>query len=485
MKKGYYFLFFFLLIVLSAAVPAKKSLPNILFILVDDLGYYDLSFTGSQIYQTPNVDRLAKKSLFFEQAYSSYPRCVPSRYGMITGTYPVNENNGYLAGIPSENNFIRQFSLAGYRTSYVGKWHLGTDENSPSGYGFDHSFAAGHSGGAGSHFYPFNVLDEKGKNKDGDGARAIEDVEERGKAGDYLADLLTEETLNFIRSNGKKQPFMAMLSFYAVHTPLEAKLEDRIRNQEEIEAFDFGNTPEYIPESNGRRKMRQDNADYAGMVENMDYNVGRLLDLLEALKLEKNTIVIFTSDHGGLSNDGNGKRLLATTNYPLRAGKGHLYEGGIRVPLMVYWHKKFQPGIDHENIILGMDLFPTLQDMILSKSFKGIDGLSYYPVLEGKKSWKDRTVFWHESKARPKSTGESPCSVVRSGDYKLMHFYTEDRTELYNLRRDISETQNLEEEQPEKVKELMGLLNSWKAAYLIPAKIEVKKNGKTSKNNHQ
>ena len=300
----------------------SQQKPNILIIHTDDLGYHDLSFTGSQLYDTPEIDQLAKESVSFTNAYSSYPRCTPSRYGMITGTYPVNENKGYLGGIPEDKNFIKQFKKAGYNTSYVGKWHLGKGASAPNKYGFNHIYAAGEAGGVGSRFYPFNTQ------KNGKPAKYnVPDVKEQGKEGDYISDMMTSETIKFIKQNPKDKPFLAVLAYYAVHTPIEAKPEDEARNKKQLKNINFGTTPEYIKEGEGRRKMRQDDAGYAGMVENVDENVGRLLQTLKDMNIDKNTIIVFSSDHGGLSNDGHkGERHLATTNLPLKAGKGHLYE---------------------------------------------------------------------------------------------------------------------------------------------------------------
>lgn len=451
----------------------KDSKPNILFIHTDDLGYHDLSFTGSEIYQTPNIDGLANSGLTFERAYSSYPRCTPSRYGMITGTYPVNEDHGHLAGIAPENNFALMLKKEGYKSSYVGKWHLGGEENAPKSYGFDHSFAAGHAGGLSTRFYPFNT--EKAKLK-GKADKLVEDVEEAGKEGDYISDLMTDKTIDFIKNNKGDQPFFAMLAFYAVHTPMEAKPEDKKRNAAEIAAHNYGDGPEYIKEGDGRRKMRQDDADYAGMVENVDENVGRLLKLLRDMGIDDNTIIVFSSDHGGLSNDGNKReRQLATTNLPLKAGKGHLYEGGIRVPLIFRFPGKIKPNVDSKNIILGMDVLPTVIDLATGTKAANIDGKSYVPVMQGKDNWSERTVFWNSRKARPHSTGDSQCSVIRKGDYKLMHFYEDGRVELYNTTKDISEADNLADKKPDLVKSMMLELEAWKAEYLVPEKMDMKR----------
>lgn len=445
--------------------------PNILVIHTDDLGYHDLSFTGSQLYNTENIDQLAKESVSFTNAYSSYPRCTPSRYGMITGTYPVNENKGWLGGISEDKNFIKQFVNAGYNTSYVGKWHLGEGDSGPEPFGFKHTYAAGRAGGIGSRFYPFNFKKNGKRHKE-----QVEDLERDGKEGDYASDMLTDATIDFIKSNPKDQPFLAVLACYSVHTPIEAKEEDEARNKAQLKSIDFGDTPEYIKEGAGRRKMRQDDAAYAGMVENVDENVGRLLQLLKEMKIDKNTIIVFSSDHGGLSNDGHkGPRHLATTNFPLKAGKGWLYEGGIRVPLFVKWANQLKPRVDDESIILGMDVFPTLLELATNRTVKGLDGQSYASVLRGKDNWKDRTVFWISRKARPHSTGDSKMAVVRSGDYKLIEYLETKELELYNLKEDISEEDNLAEKEPAKKEKLYTLLKDWKKAYLIPSKTKIRK----------
>ncbi|MCF1194741.1 sulfatase [Mangrovimonas futianensis] len=466
-------LFFILLLIMGMTTLAQKN-PNILIIHTDDLGYHDLGMTGSVLYNTPNIDQLGNESVNFTNAYSSYPRCTPSRYGMMTGTYPVNENKGYLGGIPEEKNFIKQFVKAGYNTSYVGKWHLGEGKSSPENFGFNHTYAAGRSGGLGSRFYPFNTQ------KNGKPAKEpVEDLEQDGKDGDYASDMLTDATINFIKNNPKDRPFMAVLAYYAVHTPIEAKAEDEARNKEQLKSIDFGDTPEYIKEGEGRRKMRQDDPAYAGMVENVDENVGRLLKLLKDLKIEDNTIIVFSSDHGGLSNDGNkGQRHLATTNNPLRAGKGHLYEGGIRVPLLVKWKNELKPHTDNKSIVLGMDVFPTLMDLALNKKINGIDGESYASVLQEKTSWNDRTVYWISKKARPHSTGDSKAIVVRSGDYKLIQFLETKELELYNLKTDISESENLVKREPAKTQQMLQLLKDWKKEMLVPERLDVGKKKK-------
>ncbi|WP_298511161.1 sulfatase [uncultured Kordia sp.] len=471
----------FIILLLQIVLLHAQEKPNILIIHTDDLGYHDLSFTGSQLYNTNNIDQLAKEAVSFTNAYSSYPRCTPSRYGMMTGMYPVNENKGHLGGIPKERNFIKLFNDAGYNTSYVGKWHLGKGDSNPENFGFSHTYAAGEAGGISSRFFPFNQK-KNGKK----GKYVVPNVEEDGAEGDYASDLLTDATINFIQNNPKDKPFLAVLAFYAVHTPIEAKPEDEARNKEQLKTIEFGDTPAFIKEGEGRRKMRQDDAAYAGMVENVDENVGRVLKALKDLNIDENTIIIFSSDHGGLSNDGNKReRQLATTNIPLKAGKGHLYEGGIRVPLFVKWSKELQPRVDEKSIVLGMDVFPTLLELALNKNVANVDGESYANVLKGKDSWENRTVYWISRKARPHSTGDSKAAVVRKGDYKLIQFLGTDTIELYNLKEDISEENNLANKEPEKATELLQLLKDWKKTYLVPERLDVLKRNKKNKNKNK
>jgi arylsulfatase A-like enzyme len=463
---------------LFGQILVAQEKPNIVMIIVDDFGYHDIGYHGSKIHQTPAIDNLAKTGVVFKNGYSSYPRCTPSRYGMFTGTYPVNESKGYLGGIPEERNFIKQFNNAGYNTSYVGKWHIGGEESSPKGFGFKHSYAAGHAGGVDTRHYPFNtktLLKSKSSKKKGHGEKfPVNDVTEDGKKGDYLSDVLTDATIKFIKENDKKEPFMAVLAYYAVHTPIEAKVKDELRNAKEIAAFDYGNGPEYIKEGAGRRKMRQDNPAYAGMVENVDENIARVVATLKKQGLDKNTIVVVTSDHGGLSNGGHkGQRLLATTNLPFKAGKGWLHEGGIRVPYIVNWKGHIKPKFDKRSIVLGMDLIPTLLDLAIDKKIEGIDGKSFKSVLECKEKWNDRTVFWRSIKARPHSTGDGKTEVVRSGDYKLLYFKDTDKIELYNLEKDEGELNDLASTNSKKKSELFELLKAWKKEYLIPSKLKI------------
>lgn len=443
----------------------SKEKPNILIIHVDDLGFHDLSINGSKIYQTPNIDALSKQSIVFNNAYANYPRCVPSRYAMMTGNYPIQNgdvpDDGFkMDGISEDKNFVKNIKKAGYQTAYFGKWHLG-DEQSLQDFGYDFSFAAGHSGSPISFIYPFNQPKwTKKKSK----KSPIPDVDEISKEGDYLMDVMTDNVIKYIKNTDKKKPFMAMFSFYAVHQPLEAKQKDIERNKKEIANFDFGNQPEFIREGTGRTKMRQNHPKYAAMVETMDENVGRLLQTLNDLNIDDNTIIVFSSDHGGLSNDGTKKRDLATSNFPLRAGKGWLYEGGIKIPLFVKWHNKFTPRKENDALVALMDVFPTLLDITSNKSLN-TDGKSFLPVIQEQENWNNRTLFWHSSKARPVNTGDTKSSAIRQGNYKLINWYKEGRTELYDISKDPSESIDLSKAEPEITAQLLKKLNNWKSKF--------------------
>jgi arylsulfatase A-like enzyme len=273
---------------------------------------------------------------------------------------------------------------------------------------------------------------------------------------------MTDQAINYLRQHDSLKPFMLMLSYYAVHQPIEAKSNDIELNRLEIDAVDYGNHPEYIQEGTGRTKMRQDNPAYAAMVENLDYNIGKLLAHLDFSNVLENTIIIFSSDHGGLSNDGYNKRRLATSNFPLRAGKGWLYDGGIKVPLFIKWQNKFKPRTEDTSIVMLMDIFPTLLD-ITAKIDLGVDGKSMLPVLYSKKKWQNRTVYWHSEKARPKSTGDTKSSAIRKGKYKLIHWFESNKIELYNMEKDPYERHDLANEKPKLRLALLSDLNDWKS----------------------
>lgn len=462
-------IFLLLLLLGFAKITWSQEKPNVLILFVDDLGYHDLSCNGSEIYQTPNIDKLSEESVRFTNAYANYPRCVPSRYALMTGNYPIRKGGvpegGFdMSEIPTDQNFIAQMNNNGYRTAFFGKWHLGHGRSGPDNFAYDHSVAAGDAGSPISYFYPFN--EPKGHNKKVKKSPIPMNFTVPLNEGDYLTDKMTEELLSFVQSaENDSVPFFALMSYYAVHQPLEAKKEDVIRNEEEIKGHDFGDGPEYIREGTGRTKLWQDNPNYAGMVENLDVQVGKVLSYLEKSGLDKNTIVIFSSDHGGLSNDGTRERNLATSNAPLRAGKGWVYEGGIKVPLFFKDPFKKQGARDEASIVMLMDLMPTLNERLANVQVKGVDGQSFLPVLNGREKWDKRTVFWHASKSRPKGTGESKYSAVRCGKWKLIHWYEEGRYELFDLEKDPEERNDQSDKKKCKKKKLIKKLEAWKADF--------------------
>jgi len=458
-------IYFVIALLFGFGIMHAQEQPNILFIHVDDLGFHDLSVHGSKIYQTPNIDKLSSESVSFQQAYANYPRCVPSRFAMMTGDYPISKGGVPEGGfdmktIPEKKNFVKQLNNSGYQTAYFGKWHLSKGEGTPKEFGYTVSVAAGKPGSPISYLYPFNVK----KGKGGKPKSPVPNVDDVSKDGDYLTDIMTGEVIKYIDNVDKTKPFMAVLAYYAVHQPIEAKEADIARNKKEIDAFDYGDQPKYVEEGHGKTKMRQDDPKYAGMVENLDLQIGKLLKKLEDLGLSENTMIVFSSDHGGLSNTGSSNRGLATSNYPLRAGKGWIYEGGIKVPLFIKW-KGFTPRKDSNSVITLMDVFPTLLDFTSDKQVKGIAGKSFMPVLINKEKWNDRTVYWHASKNRPDNTGEYKYSAVRDGDYKLIHFYETNVIELYNIQKDPYEKNDLAKTDPSKTKSLMKKLTDWKNTF--------------------
>jgi len=438
---------------------------NVIFFLVDDFGWMDTSYQGSKFYETPNIDKIANESMQFEQAYAAHPRCVPSRFAMITGKYParmgIPGKGGKDAGNLKKSEFGigKAFKQGGYTTFFAGKWHLASDEVYPEDQGFDYNFGGGHAGAPKSYFYPYNIQKNK---KNGNGREknieGLDDAEEGG----YLTDHLTKKTVSFIKEN-KDKPFFVYLSHYGVHTPFEGKLEYEKYYRDKLKENPVPNEAKYVKVGDtGETKLYQDNATYAAMIQSIDESFGKITDLLEELGLSENTIIVFTSDHGGLSNRGN-KRKLATSNLPLRAGKGHNYEGGLRVPMFVKW-----PGVTSKSstntVVTGTDYYPTLIDMVNLpvQQEQILDGVSFSDVLKGGQVDPERPVFWHSPMSRPKSTGDRANTTVRKGDYKLLDFYEEGRVELYNISNDIGEKNNLSEQMPEKRKELLNLIKDWR-----------------------
>ncbi|QZT37900.1 sulfatase [Halosquirtibacter xylanolyticus] len=453
---------------------SKRSRPNVLFFLVDDMGWRDVGYQGSDFYETPNIDRLSDKGVVFSNAYASHPRCVPSRYAIMTGRYPARAQmpgpgegklkSNIIAGDdgklnPTDRCIAKEFKSVGYKTFFTGKWHLATSGTFPEDVGFDINIAGGHAGSPISYFHPYNEGRATGKKA------PIKGLEE-GYDGEYLTDRITKETLKFLDDHLKNsdEPFFAFVSHYAVHEPLEAKRKDIERFQERQKKMHYEG-PEFIPEGTGTTKVRQDDPKYAAMIYSMDQSLGRIINKLEEEKVMDNTIIVFFSDNGGLSNRGFRPRHVATSNLPLRAGKGHLYEGGIREPMIVYDPRINKSVNRSDAIVIGNDFYPTLMEMsgMSTKGLRGIDGQSFLWALKGQKNPNpQRSIFWHSPVPRPQSTGDESCTAVRKGDYKLIEWYDKGIVELYNITNDIGEESDLSKEDPDKVKELLTEVKVWR-----------------------
>lgn len=450
---------FFLIVVMimtSMSLSAQKK--NVLVFVVDDLGYYDIELHGSKLYETPAIDALAKEGVDFSNAYVAHPRCVPSRYALQTGQYPARVKvPGTKEKLKEGDSTIGQaFQKAGYQTFFAGKWHLGHhEEEFPHHKGYDINIAGCSAGAPRSYFAPYNV--SKNKKSSGKHGKII-GLDDAPK-GEYITDRLTDETVKFINQKHDK-PFFAMLAHYGVHTPIQGKKDMVDKYKKKLEGIPFEGE-RYI-KKDGTTKMRQDNVTYAAMIESVDESMSRVIKALKDKGLYKNTIIVFTSDHGGLSNRGvNNKRELATSNLPLRAGKGHVYEGGVKVPFIMVGPGVAKNKVNNQ-VTVNTDIFPTLLDMcgldLLPEQHK--DGMSIKPYLKKKRT--DRTLFWHSPKDRPTSTGDTKCTAIRVGDYKLLDFYEEGKLELYDLKNDPTESNNLADSKKKLTKDLKTQIDQWR-----------------------
>ncbi|WP_299230659.1 sulfatase [uncultured Bacteroides sp.] len=454
----------------------KMNKPNVLFILVDDMGYTDLSCTGSTFYETPNIDRLASESVAFNYAYAACPVSSPSRAAIMTGKYParinltdyIPGNQAYgphkdqmLSSLPfnqhldiDEIGLAEAFRRNGYCTFFTGKWHLSESEKYyPTSFGFDVNLGGNNTGHpAGGYFSPY-------KNPQ------LPD----GPKGEYLTDRLTDEMIKFIRTE-KDKPFFAFLSYYTVHLPMQAKVDKIDKYIEKLKSITFSGN-EFIKKENTFYKMYQNMPVYAAMVEHLDDNIGRLMECLLEEGLDENTIVVFTSDNGGMATS-NTTGNIPTSNYPLRAGKGYLYEGGIKVPLFVRWSGKIKPSVVDKTPVVGTDFYPTLLDLCGLNLLPNqhIDGFSIKTLLEGKKFARE-PIFWHYPHYSG-GLGGRPSAAVRYGNYKLIEFFEDNHVELYNVVDDVSEKNDLSSIKPELTEKLKNMLNQW---YLeVDAKMPVK-----------
>ena len=437
-----------LALILALAAPAFGRAPNIVFFLIDDWGWTDAACYGSKLYETPNIDRLATQGMKFSDAYAACTVCSPTRAATMTGKYPARLHiTDWIAGhvrpnaklkipdwtkyLPLEETTIAEALRArGYATGLFGKWHLGGPEFFPEHQGFDVNVGGCDRGQPGAYFPPYGIVNIKDE-----------------RPGEFLSDRLTRDAISFIEAN-RERPFFVYFPHYAVHTPLAGKPDVIAKYQKKLAAGTYTQT----------------NAVYAALVESIDDSVGAIVRRLEELKLDKDTIIVLTGDNGGLSGTVNaqGWRPGPTRNDPLRLGKGSPYEGGTRVPLIVRWSGVVQPGSASAVPVSSIDYFPTLLEAAGAPAAAGLDGESIMPVLKGGAALQRSAIYWHYPHYHPGSA--TPYSAIRDGDWKLIHFYEDNHVELYNLRADLGEKNDLARTNVAKATELRAKLDAWRAS---------------------
>ncbi|MCX6896756.1 MAG: sulfatase [Verrucomicrobia bacterium] len=417
---------------LSAAEPAQPARkPNIVFFLIDDMGWRDLGCCSSTFYQTPNIDRLAAGAMRFTDAYAAAALCSPTRASLLAGKYPARLHFTHIVGgekaspsrklktadwiqnLPlAEVTFAEALKEGGYATGHFGKWHVGGPGFTPDQQGFDVTVEA------------TPAKDHQDKN----------------------VTQLTDAAIAFMRAHAK-EPFLAYVCHHTVHVPYEADEE--------------------LTETYRKKAPRtgQNHPKMAAMIETLDQSVRRVLQTLDELGLAENTVVIFTSDNGGLRHVKEGTQsVTATDNSPARGGKAMLYEGGTRVPLIIKWPGVTRPGSTSTVPVISMDLYPTLLDMagLPPRPAQHLDGLSLAPLLHGGDTLNRAALFWHFPHYH--SNVATPMGSLRAGDWKLIEFFEDNRVELYNLKDDFSEKRNLATELPEKAAALQQQLHNWRAS---------------------
>lgn len=443
----------------GTALPAaaQQEKPNILLINIDDLGWSDLSGNGSGYYETPNIDHLKAQGVWFSQAYAGAANSAPSRACLLTGMntprhgiFTVGSaargNRSHRRLVPVQNRLSLEPGIqmlpqvlhdAGYQTAHIGKWHV---TGSPLDCGMDVNVGGGHEGHPYSYFSPYRLPD-------------LAD----GPAGEHLNDRLAAEAEQYLRGVDRSRPFFLYFATYAVHTPLQSPKEG-------VEKY--------------RKKPKtpaHGHAKYAAMVASMDSAVGRVLQAVRELGLERTTLIVFTSDNGGVYN--------LSRQWPLRAGKGSFYEGGIRVPLVLYQKGKYEKATVDGVAVSQLDLFPTFLDLAgISSRRLLLDGRSWVPLLEKKKcrELEERPLFWNfpgyleggNAECHDPEWRSTPQAVIRKGEWKLIEFYEDGKVELYRISEDISEKHNLAERLPEKTAELLDELHRWQRNTKAPVVTE-------------
>jgi arylsulfatase A-like enzyme len=446
--------------VAERAARAGERPPNVILILADDLGWADLGCYGADLHETPHLDRFAQTAMRFTNAYAAASICSPTRASILTGKHPARlgmtiwhegamrkpERHRKLVPAPSEANLpLGETTLgeilhdAGYVTAHVGKWHLGTAEYYPENQGFDFNIGGTLWGAPPTYFFPYQGA--FGKERE---ARYVPGLG-GGKQGEYLTDRLTDEAVTIIEQNAER-PFFLNLWHHAVHTPVEAKAEAVERHRSKVVAGMHHQCPEY-----------------AAMVESLDQSVGRILQKLDDLKIAEQTIVIFASDNGGyISPWGSLKQL--TDNSPLRSGKGSLYEGGIRVPLIVRYPGLTPAGKACNEPVCTTDFYPTLLEALglsgNAEHNRDVDGVSLVALLKDPGTRLGRKALYFHYPHYYATT--SPVSAVRAGRWKLLEYFETGTVELYDLKVDLAETTDLSQSMPDRAAELRAQLHAWR-----------------------
>ncbi len=435
-----------------AIFPEKEAeeqiVPNILFILTDDLGINDLGSYGNDYHETPHLDSLASEGVRFTQAYTSSPVCSPTRASILTGKNPAELHlTDWIPGKPSrpsekllapgfnhhlpldETTLATLLKKLGYHTASFGKWHLGGENSLPTDHGFDVNMAGNHAGLPPSYFYPY-IKDDF----------VLPDLSTGGKEGEFLTDRLTDEALQWIKEKKNEQFFM-FLSYFTPHIWLETKPELLEKYTQKAESGEFEASVDPV---------------YAGMIETLDHNIGKIMSFLQKEGLLENTVVVFYSDNGGVNRDLGLDPI--TDNGIFREGKGHLYEGGIRVPLILYWKNKIEPRIS-DVPFTSMDFMPTFGEMT-GQQWETREGISFHRYLTQNTKPERNAMFFHYPHYSYQLS--TPSGAIRSGDFKLIEFFEDFSVELYNIQEDPSESNNLESTMQTLRDSLKSELHQWR-----------------------